>query len=1089
MHPIVQQLSPSPEQTPAITARGHDVAVTAGAGTGKTRTLTARYLSLLAEGLPLRSIVAITFTQKAAREMRNRVRETMRKFVDDGASNAAERDHWRKVYSQLDAARISTIHSLCAEILAAHPAEAGIDPRFEVLDEGQMAVLRGQSVAEGMAWAADEPALAPLFALIAPYQLQKFLDTLLAQRLDVAEIFAALPAASIRAHWEKSLSDAQEKARNALFAHADWQSAIEFLRATEPLNPDDKMAIQRDLVLHAIPDNLPALEAIKLPGGAQKNWPGGKETVTAVKDALRTVRALFKEQHDVLTMALTPADDAMAAVMPALAQLFAETTARYDRAKAERSALDFDDLEAKTLALLRNHPAVRDHWQAEISALLVDEFQDTNARQRDLLNLLDGGGGKRFIVGDAKQSIYRFRGADVTVFRAERDAIRDGNGRHISLDTSYRAHAPLISAMNGLLAPVLGAHSDPDRPWHEPFSPLTPAREKPHVGFAAPHIEFHLTGGSKSNGALHRAADALVARLLEMHVPFGEVAILCRAASSFGAYEDALERANIPFVTVAGGGFYHRPEIRDLLNALQAIADPTDNLALAGFLRSPAIGVSDRTLFKLFDAPATDNLIIWNRLPRFAETATEAERARIERAISLLDAMHRRAGRIPVADLLKTWLDATDYRAALLRAGQKRAARNVRKLLNDAHASGLVGVEEFLAYVGNLRDSGSREGEARSAETGSVQLMTIHAAKGLEFPVVVIGDAGHTTGNHKPVLLDPSLGVLYPLKNEDGKLPAIYRLGKHRDDEKDAAESKRLLYVAATRAQEKLIFSGTFSVSRKQKPTFSGWLKELLGENNLDFPGDFSYDPDGAAMHKIELHTIGGAEIDCAIYEPGVVFSARNPAAAPAPPRITGATRLVFPVADDAAGKTPPDTPSRVWRVVPSTARASAPAWVVGQAVHAALAQWRFPDDAGFSAWATDLLRNTGLLDETQIQNGLTRVTRILAQFRAHPLYRTMDGASQRWHEVPYTLTVDGALETGVIDALFEQTGQWTIVEFKTDIIRSAADRDAILNTTDYRAQIARYRRAARQLLGHDASAVLCWLNFNRQVVAETIDG
>ena len=180
MHPIVAQLSPSTEQKPAIIARGQDVAVTAGAGTGKTRTLAARYLSLLADELPLRGIVAITFTKKAAREMRNRVRETLRKFIDSDVPNDDERARWLKTYSQLDAARISTIHSLCAEILAAHPAEAGIAPRFNVLDEGQMAVLRGQAAAEGMAWAANEPDIAPLFALISPYQLQKLLITLLA---------------------------------------------------------------------------------------------------------------------------------------------------------------------------------------------------------------------------------------------------------------------------------------------------------------------------------------------------------------------------------------------------------------------------------------------------------------------------------------------------------------------------------------------------------------------------------------------------------------------------------------------------------------------------------------------------------------------------------------------------------------------------------------------------------------------------------------------------------------------------------------------------------------------------------------------
>ena len=895
-------------------------------------------------------------------------------------------------------------------------------------------------------------------------------------------------------HWGKVLADAQDDARNALIAHAEWQSAIDFLHNIQPSNTDDKMALQRDLILRAVDDeNLSQLDAINLSGGAGKNWDGGKDTVTAVKDAIKIIRALWKIHRDVLTLELTPADEAWAAVMPALASLFAESVARYERVKTEREALDFDDLEAKTLTLFHDHSAVRDYWQTEIRALLVDEFQDTNARQRDLLNFLDGGGGKRFIVGDAKQSIYRFRGADVSVFRAERDAIRGGGGAHVTLDTSYRAHAELIAGMNALLAPILGTDTDPAQPWHEPFAPLKPARTDSRAGFAAPHIEFHLTGGSKSDGALDTTADAVVARMTELvssspDISFGDIAILCRAASAFGAYEDALERANVPFVTVAGGGFYNRPEIRDCLNALQAIADPTDNVALAGFLRSPVIGISDSTLFKLFDIHTADTPIVWERLSAIPATVSEEEKSRVARAVSLLETLHRQAGRIPVADLLKAWLDATDYRAALLQSGQKRAARNVRKLLNDAHAGGLVGVEEFLVYVANLRDSGSREGEARATESGSVQLMTIHAAKGLEFPVVVIGDTGHKEPNPRGVLLDPELGILYPLKNDDDTLSAAYQLGKHSDAAKNSAESKRLLYVAATRVQEKLIFSGIFRVSRGGKLTFNGWLKDLLAENNLAFPTDFAFNPTGAARHKIALTAVDDTPIECMIYEPEIEFSTHTtmPAPIPSPADIT--LPLLPPITTVSAVDNAPDTPPRVWQVVPSAVRASAPAWVVGQAVHAALAQWRFPDDARFSAWADGQFRNAGLLDKTQIVDGMARAKRILTRFQTHWLYQTMASAAQRLHEVPYTIKVDGTVETGVIDALYLHENQWTIVEFKTDNIRSDAERDTILTRTDYLLQIARYRRAVRQLLGQEPLAILCWLNFNRRVAVEKLE-
>src|SRR4030042_5606546 len=165
LHPIVEQMSLSTEQKPAVEERGRDVVVPAGAGTGKTRALVARYLALLADGLPLRSVVAITFTRKAAREMRNRVRGEVRKYLERDDLSALERQRWQVLYSELDAARIGTIHSLCSEILRRHPAEAEVDPRFEVLEAGQTKLLRGRALDEALAWAADDEQAVGLFGL------------------------------------------------------------------------------------------------------------------------------------------------------------------------------------------------------------------------------------------------------------------------------------------------------------------------------------------------------------------------------------------------------------------------------------------------------------------------------------------------------------------------------------------------------------------------------------------------------------------------------------------------------------------------------------------------------------------------------------------------------------------------------------------------------------------------------------------------------------------------------------------------------------------------------------------------------------
>ena len=1141
LHPIVAQMSPSPEQEPAIRERGRDVVVTAGAGTGKTRTLVARYLSLLAEGLPLRSILAITFTKKAAREMRNRIREEVRKYLERTNLSPelcpelgeGERDRWQSLYAGLDAARIGTIHSLCTEILRAHPAEASVDPRFEVLEEGQINILRGRAVDETLAWAADDEQAVTLFALLGERGLRDTLDTLIRRRLDAQEVFADLPE-DLLAHWHRALADRQQQVLATLLESPEWVDAVSTLQDNAATEPDDRMERQRWEALDALNNavgplserlaSLSRLDAINLVGGRRRTWPGGKDQLDAVKTALRTLRDLWRSQSALLELGLTMLDEALARVLPALRASFAFACERYDAFKRERNALDFDDLEHGALALLREKEAVRERWQSDVQAILVDEFQDTNGRQRDLVTLLNGGGGKLFIVGDAKQSIYRFRGADVTVFRAERERIEREGGAAFPLETSYRAHRDLIQGLNDLLRPVLGEDADPDRPWAEPFTPLLPHREEPGPGFTPPHVELHLTVGRKGAGALDRAADALAARIVDMvessalspskgsvqvveddqarSLDYGDVAILCRASTSFSAYEDALERAGVPFLTVAGRGFYGRPEIRDLLNGLQSLADPTDDLALAGLLRSPAFALSDAGLYRLCLERDQDRVAVslWDVLPVQAAGCQEAgaglpeeDGQRAERATRIIADLHGQVGRSPVADLLKAFLDGTDYRAALIQAGQSRGARNVTKLLADAHASGIVGVVEFLEYVTGLRDSGTREGEARATAEGAVQIMTIHAAKGLEFPVVVIGDITYSSRGGNSVLVDPDLGVLLPLKDEDDTLAAIYRLGKTRADDQEKAESDRLLYVAATRAREKLIFNGCISL--RQDGTLGkpgGWLGKVAGPEGLGLvETPIVHDEEGADTIHLDLQ-VGQAPVSCTIYEPGIAWDYRPRATrVGAEPLVTLPPPLLEPVSpgikqvDQRTSDQDRIPPQRVWRVVPVVERPRAPAWVVGSLVHEALAAWRFSDGGPstgsghrFERWAEARARGYGITDPRELADAVHQCQRLLLRFQAHPLYSEMDGADRRLHEVPYSLVVDGCIESGIIDALYLQEGIWTIVEFKTDEVRGEADFERLLAREDYLAQAQRYVTAAERLLSQRPRLILCMLNY-----------
>ena len=1116
LHPIVAQMQPSPEQAPAVTARGRDVVVTAGAGTGKTRALVARYLSLLVDDQPRRA-VAVTFTRKAAREMRNRVRQEVRRYLGRPDLLPAERDRWQELYTALDAARIGTIHSLCTEILRGHPAEAAVDPRFEVLEEGQMSILRGRAVDETLAWAAEDDEAVGLFALLGERGFRDTLDTLIRQRLDVEGPLKTLPD-DVWAHWQQVLSERQREALEALLSRPEWRTAVATLESCASTDPDDRMALQREAALAAIGEvegpladqlvSLSRLQEIKLTGGRQAAWPGGKAELNAVKQALRDLRTYWRDNAGLLELTLSPLDETLETALARLRTAFRFACRRYDALKRERNGLDFDDLESAALALLQGNAAVQQRWQREVRALLVDEFQDTNRRQRDLVRLLTGDEGKLFMVGDAKQSIYRFRGANVAVFRQEREETEATGGAVFALQTSYRAHAELVHGLNDLLRPVLGQEADPSRPWAEPFAALVPHREKAGPGFTPPHVELHMTVGSKGGGALGRAAGALAARIRELvdgglqvegegaklrPVGYGDVAILCRASTSFGAYEDGLERALIPFLTVAGRGFYGRPEIRDLLNGLRALADPMDDLALVGLLRSPAFALSDAALYLLARAREQEesDTSLWEALGRAGSELPGADGPRAERAARLITALHDQVGRSPVADLLKAFLDETDYRAGLIRSGGGRAARNVSKLLADAHTSRIVGVGEFLKYVNGMRDAGSREGEARTTSEGAVQIMSVHAAKGLEFPVVVLGDVTYVLRGRNSLIVDPELGILLPLKDEDDNLPAIYRLAKIRADDQEEAESDRLLYVAATRAREKLILSGCFDLKRDGTPRkLGGWLGKIDTLAGLELAGtSLPYNVEGTSAMRFNLR-VGGTPVACTVYEPGIGWPAdavQRLAVAPEltalPPPLLQPVPAVTEEVDEPVAEQDRVPRRRVWRVVPTADRPRAPAWVVGSVVHEALASWRFPD-GGFEHWAEARAKGYGITDSGELTSAIRQSRRLLTRFREHSLFDEMDQAERRLHEVPYSLDVGGRVENGIIDALYLQDGTWRIVEFKTDRVKDDADFEKLRKTKekDYVTQAQRYAAAVEQLLGQRPRWVLCMLNWDRHV-------
>lgn len=1161
---VLNQFHFKGNQEKAVTDSSSAIAVTAGAGSGKTLSLVGRYLHLLEQGYPIRSILAITFTEKAAREMRSRIRDSLSRVAADVAQdkNSSLRHSSGQAFiippSSFDSARIGTIHSLCAELLRAHPAEAGLDPQFEVLEEGLSAALQAEAIESALAWAASDEQSVVLFGVFKENELREILKSLLSRRLDVSAESASADFHELRQGLRSVPPNPPRRAANLieqfsnslsyhLVTHLDsptWIDALSTLASIKSSSPEDKLELARQSVLAAWNEiqkpraaqkwddvliNLTALRKATSTQGKKDNW-GDIESVRAAMKALRDIyddhlKFLAEKSRFAL-------DEQLAAHLPAVHCLLDKTLLEYQHLKEDR--LDFDDLEGLAAQLLTAHPEVREQIQSELRAVLVDEFQDTNDRQRQIVYALTGFNPKEltaksaknakeeqektlsdlsvlggsinqvdlFIVGDSKQSIYKFRGADVSVFRQVQSDIKKSSGELIDLDLTFRAHAALLKQLNALLAPILGETDDPARPYAVPFAPLKAYRQKPErENIQPPFVELHLGLGENADEGRAASAQALAHRLHELHqtegFAWGDMALLFRSSTAFEAYETALEKADIPFITVAGRGFYDRPEIRDLLNILAAIADPTDDLALVGALRSPAFAIPDSEIYKLrFPNQATTPSKIFDNLKeqvdRYTSTYVDNGTRTTQYAsdihpsslllhpFSILTQLHNLSNRAPAAAILKRLLDLTHYRAILSAdSNGARMIRNVEKLLADAHRSRLVSLTDFLAYVQTLRDVGLREGEAPadSAHAGAVQLMTVHKAKGLEFPLTVLADAayehrGNSAKIHLGSLLPTptphaSAGVtnhqlLIDLRDDDFHSTA-WQLAARLEDDRAQAEDARLLYVAATRAKEKLLVSGHVK-QKKDGLSLNGWLSNFSFLENItpEFP---------LLEYGIYTEIYRYSQTDASDSpQPDSTSQTESPRESDLLEPLTPS----LPQSDDKTRARESDPPQRVWRIVSKSKRPHAPAWLVGRLVHEALRRWRFDDlDDFLKPFALE----SGLTDPKEIHAAIQEARRMLERLQAHPLFKELDSA-ERHHEVRYDLP-DGR---GIIDLLYRTAAGWFIIDFKTDEVRSDAEAQSAISQNGYNRQVERYAQAIENQLNVKAKTRLVFLNVNGEV-------
>ena len=813
------------EQAAAVGARTGSWLLSATAGSGKTSVLVERFVRFAREdGVDPRRILAITFTEKAAGELRRRIRERFLELGDRPGARAAE------------AAQISTIHAFCARVLRGHALAAGLDPRFRILDEPEAQRLAIDAFELALAGWLDEAAAAgperlELAAAYKPDGLRRAILEVHARLRTRGEAHPRLPTRAA-----PDLDRARERVERSLAAAAPVVQAAPSMVTVDRAR--DALTACRALVEEIAaggppptPDRVAAV-AFAAQAGALK--------VPAVNEYLEAVEAWRGGCADVLA----------APALELLDRLLDTFGVEYERRKRERSAVDYEDLELLARDLLVRDSGLRAAVAGRFDAIMVDEFQDTNPLQVELLDLLDRD--DTMVVGDEFQSIYGFRHAEVGRFRDRRTQL-EGGGRSAELAVSFRARRELVDAVDVIFAQRFG----------EGFVALRAADTAPPRE-DEPRVELLVTGEEgweerhprigdglpPARASRHAEARLVAQRLAELvragEVQPREVAVLLRAGTDIGVYERALRDAGLAATVTGGRGYWEGQQVRDLCAHLKALANARDERAIFELLASPLVGLSSDGLAVLARTRRELERDAWWVLEAaFLEGGDgacglrprlpQADRERLERWAPWFAAERLQAPRHPPARLIERAVGAWDYDLHVLAlAGGERRLANVRKLQRLAREHEAVAggeVRSFLEVVDLQLELEVREPEA-PVDGAGVQLMTIHAAKGLEFDVVCLADLGRNGRGDAPVLRvgDGGRVGLRVATLEGARAKALdYEELEQEAKRREAEEEQRILYVAATRARHRLILSGVVAHPRWPEPNPRGAPLSWLG--------------------------------------------------------------------------------------------------------------------------------------------------------------------------------------------------------------------------------------------------------------------
>ncbi len=955
--------APTPSQQEAIATVDRHLAVTAGAGSGKTRVLVERYLNLIDHEVPIEKIAAITFTKKAAQEMRDRLRLARPDLTEE-----------------LERAQISTIHSLCQRIIQEHPLQAAIDPRFRIGEEWETQALLLQII-EAEVEGREPPEELSDRARTVDLVWDLYREMLTKGEKDFGQ--GRAPAGDMEPG----------------FLVAPLCHEVEQFLLVQPSTAVQKAAME----------------------GLQEEWPSIQEllyfpdpdlqleALQVLEDFIKRIRGKLAE-HTVLIRELiaegreTIQAQKGAEIIAWLTEVLQGVHHNYNQAKRDLGILDYNDLEQLAHELLQK-PEVR--AQYGFAHLMVDEFQDTNPIQKQIVDLLVAEGALLFVVGDPKQSIYRFRGADVGVFIQTKAEI-DQEGKNVFLAENFRSRPELIEFANHFFPQVA---VDEAMAFEASKASREPAGRPCVTLLRTPAEGLNLEEGRTKEA---EQIALKVRQLVEAgQCNYEDVALLFRTMTNVRIYERALQVAGIPYVNLSGRGFYAQQEIRDVIHYFSWLGDPEDQVSRLAVLRSPFYLISDQGLYWL-QAGQPEKLTVTERksLAQAGEDyAYLSQLVKYEAAPRVITAMLERTNY-----LQNTWQ---------LPFGPQKVA-NIEKLLEQSwqlYAQDLVSVPEQLRYIHLMSRDSKGEGEALldAEHADVVRLLTIHGSKGLEFPVVFLPDTSGslTRAQRGPVLYHPEFGLTY-------QGTQAYEALKEAERQAEYHESQRLLYVAVTRAEEELYWCGLDDLARARESWWK-WLQDALPElpDHLyrEVVGDLP-SLDGSSSYE------QGIQLAIPSYEPllpqynQVAFSVTSLMSYELCPRHYY-LRYILQVPELSLAPTQANGFGN---------KSSLNALQRGNIVHRVVEQIRDPEELG------DLLDYAALMEGVEL-DGTQRfqLEKIILPYLQSEFFGRVQGAQGQWEiyqEREFVLPVGNFLVNGLVDQVFVSSTGLEVVDFKSNWIR-----------------------------------------------------